>query len=96
MILNDFSSILKTYHSSDYVQGTVIDNVDPLHKSRLRVSIPGMTDQLDKNKLPWYPMISMGCNSASSIPPVGTRVVLYYIDIYNSLVFGSIPSITAK
>jgi hypothetical protein len=96
MILNSFEKIIKTYFDTKLVQGVVVDNNDPLMKSRLRVSIDGMTNNIDKDDLPWYPQILPAGNTKAKVPPPGTRVVLHYIDIYNSLVLGSVVSITPK
>lgn len=96
MILNSFNDIINFYHNVKIIQGTVVDNSDPLQKSRVRVSIPGMTDKIKRDHLPWYPLNLGVHNSGSNIPPIGTRVNVYFIDIYNSIVLGSIVSITAK
>lgn len=76
--------------------GTVVDNNDPLKLFRVRVSIPGLTDQLSNDDLPWYVLnnsISFGKikgHSSHIIPDVGTEVTISFPwnDIYHGLVTG--------
>lgn len=92
MIIPMLNTNLEKLKTRILVQGKVVDNVDPLKKSRVRVSIPNITDKLSKDILPWYSVVQGNTNSHTTIPPVNTRVVVYYVDIYNALVLGSIVS----
>lgn len=78
----------------EYVQGNIVDNKDPLNKSRVRVSITGISDSIPVKYLPWYPVLHEGSNSKIKVPPVNTRVLIKYNTIYNSIVLGTIPSTT--
>lgn len=92
MIIPLLSSKLSAYMVRDIVQGKVVDNVDPLKKSRVKVSIQGISDHIQVDHLPWYPIIQTSGNSHIKIPPINTRVMVKYYDIYNSVVIGSISS----
>jgi hypothetical protein len=92
MLIPVLSAKLDKYMSRGIVQGTIVDNGDPLSKSRVRVSIPGISDQIPTANLPWYPIQQGSSNSHTYIPPINARVLVQYIDIYNSIVLGSIAS----
>jgi len=94
MIIPIINANLKSFMTRDYVQGVVVQNNDPLNKSRVRVMIQGISDRIDPDFLPWYPLVQDGANSRSKIPPVNTRVIVKYTSIYNSFVVGSFQSIT--
>lgn len=81
--------------------GIVVDNEDPLHRSRVKVSIEGLTDQLDVDALPWYcgkyPFRCTG-NAQLHVPLVGSHVLVEFVDndIYNGMysdTFVNLPSL---
>ncbi|BCG50070.1 hypothetical protein [Ralstonia phage RP13] len=96
MLIPVLSDKLDAFIKRDIVQGKVVDNADPLNKSRVRVSIPGISDKIETDHLPWYPLLQGSSNSHTSIPPVNSRVFVRYIDIYNSIVLGSAASTTPR
>jgi len=73
--------------------GQVVDNEDTEAFQRVRVVIPNMTEGLDKEMLPWYPLRQTS-NNQIDIPPLGSWVLVSFPnkDIYNGLVLGSISS----
>lgn len=85
---------------SGLVIGKVVDNNDPDKRGRLRIAIPGVTDKIPSNMLPWYNMDggirSTGEGVMPLIPKVGTDVgVRFYSgDIYSGM-YVSTP-VTAK
>lgn len=94
MIIETYKQeILDLSHGRAYAQGYVVNNADPLRKSRVKVKIDGISDQIDEDLLPWYPVIQGQQNSYTDIPPNGARVIVRYFDIYNSVVLGAIPSL---
>lgn len=56
--------------------GTVVDVNDPQQMYRCRVAIPGKTDQIEKNKLPWY----YSFNGIGSLPDLQTEVCVLIFD----------------
>jgi len=94
--------VIKPYMSSSlkdtYWMGVVKDDADPLGASRIRVSIPRLTDELPVSVLPWYVLDSTFAasgNAAATIPPIDSRVRLTFMedDIYSGLVVANIVSI---
>lgn len=82
---------------SGVYNGTVVDTADPGFKGngapvgRVRVSIPGLTEGIAKDDLPWYSgkqAFDSSPVSKAKIPPVGSEVVVEFPnnDIYNGLV----------
>ena len=83
------------------LQGTVVDNTDPLKANRIKVKIDGITDKIDKKYLPWYVIAKepkSGSNSQNDIPKINSRVLVYFEeeDIMNGKVVESIVSIPPK
>ncbi|BES79817.1 structural protein [Yersinia phage YerA41] len=92
--------------------GTVVDVSDPGFESkgtgpvgRVRIQIPGLTDDIPIAYLPWYlgkQSFSPSPNAKMIIPPVGSQVVVEFPtnDIYNGLysyiVVSSPPTIEKK
>jgi len=94
--------VIKPYLSSSlkgtYWIGVVKDDADPLGASRIRVSIPRLTDKIPVNDLPWYVLHSaFGSqgNASATIPPIDSRVRVTFIndDIYSGVVVANIVSI---
>jgi hypothetical protein len=94
MIIPLLASQLEKTIKRELVQGKVVDNVDPINKSRVRVSIPGITDSIPTQFLPWYPVLSKSSNSSADVPPINSRVIVEYNTIYNSIVYGCLSSTT--
>lgn len=87
--------------SNNIYEGIIVDSNDPLMKSRVKVSIPFLTDKLDITLLPWYIVIgtaSSASNSQVSVPPINCRVLVQFFDndIYNGTVIGAIPAAPAN
>jgi hypothetical protein len=70
-----------------YYTGKVVDNKDPLKTGRVRIYVPGLSDQsteLNPDGLPWAyqktpTFLGGGANSGMfSVPRVGTIVTLYF------------------
>jgi len=89
--------ILNSFELEGEYTGIVVDTKDPGFKndgkplSRVRVSIPELTDGIATDKLPWYLIrqtVNDSPNSQSKIPPVGSSVVVTFPDktIYNGVV----------
>ena len=87
----------------NYYIGTVVDVNDIGYKEtgyplfRVKVSIPGLTDKLSKDLLPWYVVKqtpSDTYNQQGRIPRVGTKVYVEfpYRDIYNGIVSFQLPN----
>ena len=73
-------------------QGTIVDTNDPQRKNRVKVKIDNLTDQLDKELLPFYIVFhsaGQGNNSVSNVPTIGSRVIVNFPnnDIYNGIVY---------
>jgi len=95
-------SVLKPYITSSLKDttwiGVVKDDADPLGASRIRVSIPRLTDELPVADLPWYvtaQVFAAAGNAASTLPPIDSRVKLKFLedDIYSGFVTDNIVSI---
>lgn len=82
---------------SGIYNGEIVDIADPGYKEnglplgRVRVSIPGLTEGIVKELLPWYSSkqnFNSSPNSQATIPPIGSQVVVEFPtnDIYNGLV----------
>lgn len=82
---------------SGVYNGVVVDTSDPGVKSngapvgRVRVSIPGLTEGIAIDDLPWYSgkqAFDSSPDAKAKIPPVGSEVVVEFPnnDIYNGLV----------
>lgn len=56
--------------------GEVVDIADPTQMLRCRVAIHGKTDQIEKEKLPWY----FSWNGLNSLPSVGDKVPVIIFD----------------
>lgn len=76
--------------------GQVVDIDDPCQSLRCRVAIQGKTDQIEKEKLPWY--YSFG--GINSLPAVGDEIAVLIFDnnfatgFYNkSLINGSVQTV---
>jgi len=69
--------------------GQIVDNKDPLNYQRVRVSIPNITEGIDAEHLPWYPILHESMNK-TSIPSLGSWVYVRFPnkDIYNGLIEG--------
>lgn len=78
--------------------GIVIDNRDPDKLGRLRVKIKGVTDKLDDESHPWWPIlypVGYGLQNELSehrIPVIGTQVAVEFpwSSIYNGIVTGKL------
>jgi len=84
-----------------YLQGTVVDNKDPLKANRIKVKLDHITDGIKKDYLPWYVIAmppSNGANAQNNIPKEKSRVIVYFEeeDIMNGKVVESIVSIPPK
>lgn len=83
---------------SSLVEGEVVDDKDPKRRSRVKVKLPGLTDEISKDDLPWYHTIGPGQNYHLHVPAIGTRVLVQFFDDYtlnpyDALVLGSIASV---
>lgn len=83
--------IMSTNKLDGFYNGTVVDNVDPDRLSRIRVSIPCLTEGIESDLLPWYSIanpVNASPNSKASIPPLGSEVKVEFPtnDIYNGIV----------
>jgi uncharacterized protein involved in type VI secretion and phage assembly len=58
-------------------QGTVVDNDDPEHKCRIKVSVPEVLDGAGGWCLPALPYAGDGCGFAV-VPPVGAAVMVQW------------------
>jgi len=80
-----------------YFQGTVVDTLDPEQASRIKVKLDNLTDEIDKESLPWYYIeqyVTSSPNSKTTIPKNGSRVIVKFEqeDIMNGIVTTSIVS----
>jgi len=99
MILTDKREMLiENFLKGRTLQSTVVDDADPLKANRLRVQIDGVTDEIEKDDLPWY-YIRMtpksGSNAKNDTPNIDSRVLVYFPeeDIMNGIIVESISSI---
>ena len=99
MILTDKREVLiENFLKGNFFQSTVVDDADPLKANRLKVQIDGVTDEIDKEDLPWY-YIKMapksGANAKNDTPNIDSRVIVYFPeeDIMNGIIVESISSI---
>lgn len=93
MIPESYSKIINTLIAKpNEAQGTVIDINDPLSKSRVKVRIDGLTDQVPDADIPWYPVSQGTVNFQRRLPPVRSRVIVDITDVYNAVVVGAIPT----
>ncbi len=56
--------------------GQVVDTDDPMQSYRCRVAIPGKTDQIEKEKLPWY----YAFNGVGNLPNENDEVPVFIFD----------------
>ena len=56
--------------------GQVVDVDDPMQTYRCRVAIPGKTDQIEKEKLPWY----YSFNGVGNLPNLNVEVPVFIFD----------------
>lgn len=80
-------------------QGQVVANDDPKTLGRVKVEIPGLTQGINKDSLPWYHVMQpagLGASTYSwttfAIPQINTMVLVMFPseDIYSGMVMGSI------
>lgn len=88
-------TVNKFNYSDSYFTGVVMGNEDPLGFNRVQVAVSGLTDELNAEDLPWYCLFkspSSGNNSNSSIPQIGSKVLVRFLDesVYNGIVEYSI------
>lgn len=89
-ILEKFKPLNKMYF------GQVVDNADPKVLGRVKVEIPGLTQGIDKEYLPWYSVLQPAGLGGSSyttqyaVPQVNTTVAVEFPteDIYAGIVTG--------
>jgi|GEM_PF-7036134 len=78
-------------------QGTVVDDADPFTANRIKVQLDGVTDEIEKDDLPWY-YITMAPQSQpqaqNDVPAVDSRVIVTFLDddIMNGRVIQSVVS----
>ena len=94
-ILDIKEQVQKLKLSGD-IQSEVVDNDDPKGFSRVKVSIVGWTDEIDKELLPLYVIaypISSSPNTPAGMPRIGSRVLVEFQDddIYNGVVVKALP-----
>lgn len=82
--------------SNKYFIGTVTKTDDPKSKSRVQVTVDGVTDSLTEDTLPWYAIMSVAGgnnNSSVAIPSKNSRVLVSFVegDIYNGIVAFVLP-----
>lgn len=83
--------------SNTLLSGVVVDNEDTEKGNRVKVSLDNMTNEISKEDLPYYPILSSAGpsnNSSMSVPQIGAKVLVRLLDetIYNGVVVYSIPS----
>ncbi|EJF07104.1 hypothetical protein ThvES_00008090 [Thiovulum sp. ES] len=96
MLTNPIDTISKTHKLDGIFIAEVIDNNDPKKLSRVKVHIKGLTEQIPKEDLPFYPILQpvgiggSAYSSFSSIPDINTQVIVTFPhrDIYHGIVIG--------
>lgn len=84
--------------SSGFYKGVVVDNADLEGRlSRVKVSIPNLTEGIETRLLPWYSVKQVPhktLNSHTIIPSLGSEVVVEFPtdDIFNGMVAYTVVS----